>query len=86
MIYFDEELTTPTDAITEIEFSDSTDQNLYTVEVVTDRPLTSAELSTVYLLEIRNLLLILLLVYFGFNFYSKIKNTISTYFGRFGGN
>lgn len=66
----------------EVDYSDSTDSHLYTVTVQNDQPLTVAEQSTVYLLEIRNILLIFLLSWLLLSFYSKIKNTFVNYFGK----
>ncbi len=58
-----------------LEFSSSTDANLYTVNTVAE-PTTSTQQQTAYILDIRNILLILLLFYFAFSIYSKIKTTM----------
>lgn len=58
-----------------LEFSSSTDANLYTVETVV-APTTSEQQQLAYILDIRNILLILLLFYFAFSIYSKIKTTM----------
>ena len=75
---------TPTDAdqIYSVEYSSETDANLYTVSLVNDEPLTTAEQSAVYLLEIRNILLIFLLSWLVLTLYSKIKNTFTNFFGK----
>lgn len=62
-----------------IEFSTGTDATMYTVWTETP-PTSSAAQSTVYLLEIRNILLIFLLGYFCLIFYSKIKNLFINFF------
>lgn len=62
-----------------IEFSTDTDATMYTVWTETP-PASSAAQSTVYLLEIRNILLIFLLGYFCLVFYSKIKNLFINFF------
>lgn len=58
-----------------LEFSSSTDANFYTVDTVV-APTTSAQQQLAYILDIRNILLILLLFYFAFSIYSKIKTTM----------
>lgn len=77
-----DEVSTSTDAPFQVEFTSDTDSHLYTVGVENDTPLTSAEQSAVYLLEIRNLLLIFLCIFVLFTIYSKLKNTIYTLLGR----
>lgn len=70
------------DQVYKVEYSSETDANLYTVQVVNGEPLTTAEQSAVYLLEIRNLILIFVLCYVVLNLYSKIKNTFVNFFGK----
>ena len=59
-----------------IEFSSSTDATMYTVSA---EPLTCAQQSAVYLLEIRNLLLIFILGYFILNLFYRFKNSIFSF-------
>ena len=70
------------DEVFQVEYSSETDASLYTVQVVNDTPLTTAEQSAVYLLEIRNLILIFVLCYVVLNLYSKLKNTFVNFFGK----
>lgn len=63
-----------------VEFNSQTDAQLYTVGVTA--PLTtSAEQSTSFLLDIRNILLLFLFSYFIFNTYRMLKNTLMSYLG-----
>lgn len=78
-ISIDSDIETSTDNNTLVEFASDTDATLYTVST-TAPPSSSAEQSTIYLLEIRNLLLIFLLGYFVLIFYSKIKNLFINFF------
>lgn len=82
--YTDVDNSTPSDAddVYSVEYASSTDSQLYTVQVVNTDPLTTAEQSAVYLLEIRNILLIFLLCWLVLSLYSKIKNTFTNYFGK----
>lgn len=59
-------------------FDDETDKNMYTVGT-TAAPTSSAQQSTIILLEIRNILLIFMLLYFSILCYSKIKNLLLNY-------
>lgn len=63
-----------------LDFDDSTDDKLYTVGV--QAPLSSLEeQNTAYLLDVRNLLLIFLLIWFVYTFYSKLKHVIFRFHG-----
>ena len=59
-----------------IEFSSTTDATMYTVSA---DPLTCGQQSAVYLLEIRNLLLIFILGYFILNLFYRFKNTVFSF-------
>ena len=59
-----------------IEFSSTTDATMYTVSA---DPLTCGQQSAVYLLEIRNLLLIFILGYFIMNLFYRFKNTVFSF-------
>lgn len=61
-----------------LEFSTSTDSKLYTVETV-GAPSSVAQQELAYLLDIRNILLLFLLIYFVITMYSKLKNTLISY-------
>lgn len=61
-----------------VDFSSDTDATLYTVGVEA-APTTCAQQSTTYLLDIRNILLIFLLIYFCITIYSKLKTTLINY-------
>lgn len=61
-----------------LEFSTSTDSRLYTVETV-GSPSSVAEQELAYLLDIRNILLLFLLIYFIITMYSKLKHTLISY-------
>lgn len=63
-----------------IEFSSVTDSAYYTVGVSAP-PTTSAEQNTIYLLDVRNILLLFLFTYFIFNTYRMLKNTLISYLG-----
>ena len=63
-----------------IEFNTSTDANYYTVGV-SAAPTTSAQQNTIYLLDVRNILLLFLFTYFIFNTYRMLKNTLMSYLG-----
>lgn len=62
-----------------VVFNSETDATMYTVFAASP-PTSSAAQQTVYLLEIRNILLIFMLGYFCLIFYSKIKNTFLNFF------
>lgn len=62
-----------------VEFSSETDSTLYVTDP-TAAPTSSAQQSTIYLLEIRNILLIFLFSWFLLTIYSKLKNLIINYF------
>ena len=59
-----------------IEFATSTDATMYTVSA---DPLTCGQQSAMYLLEIRNLLLIFILGYFVLNLFYRFKNTVFSF-------
>lgn len=62
-----------------LEFSSATDAKLYTVGLVA--PSTSVdEQQTAYILDIRNILLIFLLVYFCISIYGKLKTSLSNFY------
>ena len=63
-----------------VEFSSSTDARMLTGSVEA-APTSSAQQTTVYLLDIRNVLIIFLFIYFIINVYSKIKNAFINYYG-----
>lgn len=63
-----------------VQFASSTDARLYTSQFV-DAPASSAQQQVAYLLDTRNILLIFLLSYFVINAYTKLKNTLSKYYG-----
>lgn len=62
-----------------VEFASGTDASLMTVST-TAAPTSSAQQSTAYLLDIRNILLLFLIVYFLITMYSKIKNLLLNYY------
>lgn len=62
-----------------IEFATSTDCNLYTVQTV-NGPETVAQQVGAFTLDIRNILLLFLLIYLIINIYSKLKNTLIKFF------
>lgn len=62
-----------------LEYASSTDSKLYTVQVAGDGATSSPQQATAYLLEIRNLILILIFVWLVVTIYSKIKNLIINY-------
>ena len=62
-----------------IQFASETDSSLYTVSTV-DAPTTVAEQVGAYTLDIRNILLLFLLVYLVITIYSKLKNTIINFY------
>lgn len=62
-----------------VDFDSSTDDNLYTVTPA-DAPTSSVQQQTIFLLEIRNILLIFLFSWFILTIYSKLKNLIINYF------
>ena len=66
----------PSDAVT---YDEDTDITTY-VSTPTAAPTSSAQQSAVWLLEIRNILLIFVLGYFCLIFYSKIKNLFLNFF------
>lgn len=66
----------PSDAVT---YDEDTDTTTY-VSMPTAAPTSSAQQSAVWLLEIRNILLIFVLGYFCLIFYSKIKNVFLNFF------
>lgn len=70
------------DEVFQVDYTSQTDATLYTVGIANKEPLTTAEQSAVYLLEIRNLILIFVLSYVVLNLYSKIKNTFVNFFGK----
>lgn len=59
-----------------LEFGSETDAHMYTL---TAEPQTCAQQSTMYLLEIRNLLLIFILGYFILTLFYRFKNTIFSF-------
>ena len=76
MILYLEEVATPSDAIV---FDDYSDSRLYTV--TTHDPVTTVQGQVVtYLLDIRNILLIFLLIWFVTNFFARFKNTVLRFF------
>lgn len=62
-----------------VEFSSSTDAEMFTGSSVAAADST-AQQQTIYLLDIRNILTLFLLIYFILNVYSRIKNSLSSYF------
>lgn len=62
-----------------VEFSSSTDARMLTGSVV-DAPTSSAQQQTTYLLDIRNILLLFLFIYFLVTIYSKLKNLLINYY------
>lgn len=61
-----------------VEFATTTDSTLYTVTAV-NAPTSSAQQAVTYLLEIRNILLIFVLLWLSITLYSKIKNLMINY-------
>ena len=64
-----------------VDFASSTDAKLYTCQYV-DSPSSVAEQELGYLLDIRNILLIFLFVYFIISIYGKLKSTLINYYER----
>ena len=64
-----------------VDFATSTDSNYYTVSYVSS-PSSVAEQELGYILDIRNILLIFLFIYFIISIYGKLKNTIVSYYER----
>lgn len=62
-----------------VEFSSRTDARMLTGSVV-DAPTSSAQQQTTYLLDIRNILLLFLFIYFLVTIYSKLKNLLINYY------
>lgn len=62
-----------------VEFSSSTDARMLTGSVVA-APTSSAQQQTTYLLDIRNILLLFLFIYFLVTVYSKLKNLLINYY------
>lgn len=62
-----------------VEFSSGTDARMLTGSVV-DAPTSSAQQQTTYLLDIRNILLLFLFIYFLVTIYSKLKNLLINYY------
>ena len=62
-----------------VEFSSETDSDMLTGSVVAE-PDSTAQQQTIYLLDIRNILLIFLLTYFVITIYSRLKNSLTRYF------
>lgn len=62
-----------------VEFSSSTDARMLTGSFV-DAPTSSAQQQTIYLLDIRNILLLFLFIYFLVTIYSKLKNLLINYY------
>lgn len=62
-----------------VQFASGTDARLMTCST-TAAPTSSAQQSTAYLLDIRNILLLFLIVYFLITMYSKIKNLLLNYY------
>lgn len=63
-----------------VTFSSLSDANYYTVGVDAP-PASSSEQSTIYLVDIRNILLLFLFAYFVFHTYIMLKNSLSAYLG-----
>ena len=63
-----------------VVFSSSTDAQMLTGQTAVV-PTSSAQQTTAYLLDIRNILLIFLFAYFVITVYSKIKNSLINYLG-----
>lgn len=61
-----------------VEFGSDTDARYYTLGDV-DAPTKCTQQQTLYLLDIRNILLIILLFYFCVTIYSKLKTTLINY-------
>ena len=72
---------TKSEQIDVVDFATSTDAKLYTVTTAA-APVSSAQQSVAYLLDIRNILLIFLFAYFLINVYSKLKYTLSKYYSE----
>lgn len=70
------EINSSSDAL--LEFSSSTDATMYTVGVASP-PTSSGQATQMYLLEIRNILLIFVLTWVSVTLYSKIKNLMINY-------
>lgn len=62
-----------------VEFTSETDARFYSVGVVAP-PTSSAEQRTAYLLDIRNILIIILFAWFLTTVYSKLKNLLMKYY------
>ena len=81
-IYLDQEAASPSDASPSDAWSsllefDSGDIGTYTVSGQAD---SSADQAVLYLVDIRNILLIFLLLWVILSLYYRLKNTISSYF------
>lgn len=63
-----------------VDFATGSDARLYTVST-SDAPTSSAQQTTAYLLDLRNICLIFLLSYFVITAYTKLKNTLTKYYG-----
>lgn len=73
-------VSSPSDADYDVvEYGEETDTTCY-VSSPDAAPTSSAQQSAIWLLEIRNILLIFVLGYFCLIFYSKIKNTFINFF------
>ena len=64
-----------------VAFASSTDAKYYTCQYV-DSPGSVAEQELGYILDIRNILLIFLFVYFIISIYGKLKSTLINYYER----
>lgn len=58
-----------------VDFNTSTDSSYMTCDPIV-APSSTAQQSTIYLLDIRNILFLFLIIYFVFTSYSKIKTSI----------
>lgn len=65
-----------------VEFATSTDSKLYTCELSEGHASSVAVQEVAYLLDIRNILLIFLFIYFIFSMYGKLKSTLINYYER----
>lgn len=64
-----------------VEFSSSTDARYITVGLAAE-PKSIAQQQTAYLLDVRNILLIFLLIWFVFNSYHKLKTLLTNYYSK----
>lgn len=85
MYYYDDEvlqdeilISSPSDADV-VEYGEETDTTCY-VSQPSAAPTSSGQQSAIWLLEIRNILLIFVLGYFCLIFYSKLKNLFINFF------